>query len=206
MSCEVSKTNGRLKTYCLMKKNVYGWIILIILLVPACIFTAFGINNLLFFLSETPMYSNMYRFDDLEMSVQLPEGWKFLNDEDVIGLTNTENTEFLYITETKSASTMDIAKTMFKLSFDNSHEGEIDYKEGTIDGKTEVYYVTYLVYSDFYAAGVIGNNDIYAQFTYVTKLSNSNMSPLSSILSSIKFNRVVDVNATKSTAPMEATE
>lgn len=170
-------------------KNVHGWIILFLLLIPTCFFSAIGINKFLIFMSETPLYTNMFRYEDVDMSIKLPEGWAFEADEDNFYLSNKGTSETLYLTEVESANSMETAKSMFLISLENSYKN-IEYKEGTLSsGKTEIYYVTYSEYTKYYISGVVSNNDMYFNFIYQTPISNPQMSPLGTMLKSIKFNQ-----------------
>lgn len=172
------------------RENLYGWIILILFLIPSCFFISKGINSFLFFMAKTPLYTNISRYDDLDMTVGLPENWGFSDSESGFLLVNDAYSESITITEVKSAKNMNVAKDMMLLSLKDSYDTELDLKEGTISGETNIFYVTYNIYSTYYVSGVVENNGIYANFVYKTSLTNKNVSPITDIIKSIRFSKV----------------
>lgn len=179
------------------KQNIYGWIILILFLIPSCFGIAKAINSFLFFMQESPLYTNITRFDTLDMTIRLPENWKFGTNEEGILIVNEAYSEYILITEVNSVNSMDMAKQLFLLSLKDSYDTELEFKEGSIEGVTNIFYVTYTLYTDNYVSGVIENNGIFTNFVYRTNASNENVSPLTEMLKSIRYSRVVDTSVEK---------
>lgn len=172
-----------------MKKNIYGWIILLVVLIPTCILTAVGINRFLIFMTETPLYTNMSRYDDVDMTMKLPQNWSFTTDEDGFSVSSETGNETILFTRVNSAPNMETAKSLLRLSVENNYQN-VEFKEGEIHGNTEIYYLRYMSYTRYYISGVVSNNGYIFNFVYATKISNPAIAPLEQMLSSIRFSTV----------------
>lgn len=168
-----------------IKKDIHGWIILFLILIPICFLSTKGINNFLFFMDEIPFYTNLFKIDNYEMNVSLPDNWQMkVDDAGSYYLTNKSESEKMYFSAVDSASNMDVAKAMFLLSLKDSYQ-EIDYKEFNIEKNNRIYGVVYSVNGVFYISGVIESNDIFFDFVYSSSDKNLDINIVQKILESI---------------------
>lgn len=181
------------------KDNIYNWIILFAILLPLCFITAKGIDFVLISSAGTPLYTNLYRTDNLDLSIKLPKNWTFSLSEDSLTISDEGTNESITISRMNNASSMETAKSMFLLELENKHNN-LEHKEDEIDTtNTKIYYTKYVYYTDFYVDGVLENNGIFIRFTYKTPYSNPEMIPLNTILNSIYLSEIPETNTNTNT-------
>lgn len=181
------------------KDNIYNWIILFAILLPLCFITAKGIDFVLISSAGTPLYTNLYRTDNLDLSIKLPKNWTFSLSEDSLAVSNEGTNESITISRMNNASSMETAKSMFLLELENKYNN-LEHKEDEIDTtNTKIYYTKYVYYTDFYVDGVLENNGIFIRFTYKTPYSNPEMIPLNTILDSIYLSKIPETNTNTNT-------
>lgn len=181
------------------KDNIYNWIILLVILLPLCFITAKGIDFMLISSAGTPLYTNLYRTDNLDLSIKLPKNWTFSLSEDSLTISDEGTNESITISRINNASSMETAKSMFLLELENKYNN-LEHQEDEIStSNTEIYYTKYVYYTDFYVDGVLENNGIFIRFTYKTPYSNPEMIPLNTILNSIYLSEIPETNTSVDT-------
>lgn len=181
------------------KDNIYNWIILLVILLPLCFITAKGIDFMLISSAGTPLYTNLYRTDNLDLSIKLPKNWTFSLSEDFLTISDEGTNESITISRMNNASSMETAKSMFLLELENKYNN-LEHQEDEIStANTEIYYTKYVYYTDFYVDGVLENNGIFIRFTYKTPYSNPEMIPLNAILNSIYLSEIPETNTSVDT-------
>lgn len=181
------------------KDNVYNWIILLVILLPLCFITAKGIDFMLISSAGTPLYTNLYRTDNLDLSIKLPKNWTFSLSEDSLAISDEGTNESITISRMNNTSSMETAKSMFLLELENKYNN-LEHKEDEIStANTRIYYTKYVYYTDFYVDGVLENNGIFIRFTYKTPYSNPEMIPLNTILNSIYLSEIPETNTSVDT-------
>lgn len=181
------------------KDNIYNWIILLVILLPLCFITAKGIDFMLISSAGTPLYTNLYRTDNLDLSIKLPKNWTFSLSEDFLAISDEGTNESITISRMNNTSSMETAKSMFLLELENKYNN-LEHKEDEIStANTRIYYTKYVYYTDFYVDGVLENNGIFIRFTYKTPYSNPEMIPLNTILNSIYLSEIPETNTSVDT-------
>ena len=181
------------------KDNIYNWIILLVVLLPLCFITAKGIDFMLISSAGTPLYTNLYRTDNLDLSIKLPKNWTFSLSEDSLAISDEGTNESITISRMNNTSSMETAKSMFLLELENKYNN-LEHKEDEIGtANTRIYYTKYVYYTDFYVDGVLENNGIFIRFTYKTPYSNPEMIPLNTILNSIYLSEIPETDTDTNT-------